>query len=605
MAPPIPPEASQEIEFVKGLVAKRFPVYDVRVSYDVVEFFCRVDSAMLEDSFEELRQDMAPHGYIPMISYDGGEHVIRVARKPKMKYRSTALNVAFFIATFATMLLAGILDWASYADSGGALFTTDNIVMGVLTFTLPLMAILGIHELGHFFMARRRKVAASLPFFIPSFPPLGTFGAFISLRDPIPNRKALLEIGVAGPLFGLAVAIPLGILGLVLTNDGAKLAPQNVDGNVVGVSFPLLYLVIEQFFPITGDYLLHPTAFAAWVGILVTALNLLPVGQLDGGHIARALLGAKTKYLSWAVAAILIGLSFFYTGWFLFAMLVILLGVKHPPPLNDISPLGKKRTLVGILAFVVLIIAFVPQPMVSIAQDYSFELAPADGLNGTIVPGGAFVAQLIVENVGNTYNEIILQAEAAPTGWILEFKGPTQNDENYTQQKYVVLNSGETATVDVRVKAATSASIGNNESVVILARAPANDTSIERRLTLNLTVINPAFTYLVVDGQVTISRGAQGSVSVMVNSSEEADNVLTLSTNDTRPMFMDYLLYTVSPAGAPSPEINLTVPAHGDATFGVNITVGSSAATGDIVLYVDVVMNGADIGQIPISVRVT
>ena len=100
MAPPIPPEASKEIEFVKGLVAKRFPVYDVRVSYDVVEFFCRVDSTMLEDSFEELRQDMAPHGYIPMISYDGGEHIIRVARKPKMKYRSITVNLAFFIITF-------------------------------------------------------------------------------------------------------------------------------------------------------------------------------------------------------------------------------------------------------------------------------------------------------------------------------------------------------------------------------------------------------------------------------------------------------------------------------------------------------------------------
>jgi Zn-dependent protease len=604
MAPPIPPEASQEIEFVKGLVAKRFPVYDVRVSYDVVEFFCRVDSAMLEDSFEELRQDMAPHGYIPMISYDGGEHVIRVARKPKMKYRSITVNLAFFIITFITMFLAGVLDWASYNDSGGALFTLDNLVMGLLTFTLPLMAILGIHELGHFFMARRRKVAASLPFFIPSFPPLGTFGAFISLRDPIPNKKALLEIGVAGPLFGLAVAIPLSILGLVLTNDGAKLAPQNVGGNVVGVSFPLLYLVIEQFFPITGDYLLHPTAFAAWVGILVTALNLLPVGQLDGGHIARALLGAKTKYLSWAVAAILIGLSFFYTGWFLFAMLVILLGVKHPPPLNDITPLGKKRTLVGILAFAVLIIAFVPQPMVSIAQDYSFELVPTDDLNGTIVPGGIFLTQMIVDNVGNTQNEISLQADSAPSGWMVEFKGPTQNDENYTQQGYLVLNSGDAMTVDVRVTAATGASIGGNGSVVILG-VSVNKSSVERRLTLNLTVINPAFTYWVVDDQVTIARGAYASVSVMVNSSEDADNLLTLSTNDTRPMFIDYLLYTISPAGAPSPEINVTVPANGDVTFGVNITVGASATTGDTVLYVDVAMNGADIWRIPITVRVT
>jgi Zn-dependent protease len=604
MAPPIPPEASQEIEFVKGLVAKRFPVYDVRVSYDVVEFFCRVDSAMLEDSFEQLRQDMAPHGYIPMISYDGGEHVIRIARKPKMKYRSITVNMAFFIITFITMLLAGVLDWASYDDSGGDLFTADNIVMGVLTFTLPLMAILGIHELGHFFMARRRKVAASLPFFIPSFPPLGTFGAFISLRDPIPNRKALLEIGVAGPLFGLAVAIPLCILGLVLTNDGARLAPQNVTGNVVGVSFPLLYMVIEYFVPITGDYLLHPTAFAAWVGLLVTALNLLPVGQLDGGHIARALLGAKTKYLSWAVAAILIGLSLLYTGWFLFAMLVILLGVRHPPPLNDISPLGKKRMLVGILAFVVLMVAFVPQPMVAIARDYNFELTPAGELNGTIVPGGIFVTEITVDNIGNTYNEINLNAEIAPAGWLVEFKGPNQSDVDYVQEGFFFLNSSESTAVDVRVTAPVSATIGNNESIVILG-APVEDTSIARLLTVNLTVISPAFTYTVVGGQVTISRGAQANVLVVVHSMENADNNLTLSTNDTRPMFIDYLLYTISPAGTPSPEINVTVPAHDSITVGVNITVGASAATGDTILYVDVVMNGADIGRIPLELKVT
>jgi Zn-dependent protease len=603
MAPPIPPEASQEIEFVKGLVAKRFPVYDVRVSYDVVEFFCRVDSAMLEDSFEQLRQDMAPHGYIPMISYDGGEHVIRIARKPKMKYRSITVNMAFFIITFITMLLAGVLDWASYDDSGGDLFTADNIVMGVLTFTLPLMAILGIHELGHFFMARRRKVAASLPFFIPSFPPLGTFGAFISLRDPIPNRKALLEIGVAGPLFGLAVAIPLCILGLVLTNDGARLAPQNVTGNVVGVSFPLLYMVIEYFVPITGDYLLHPTAFAAWVGLLVTALNLLPVGQLDGGHIARALLGAKTKYLSWAVAAILIGLSLLYTGWFLFAMLVILLGVRHPPPLNDISPLGKKRMLVGILAFVVLMVAFVPQPMVAIARDYNFELTPAGELNGTIVPGGIFVTEITVDNIGNTYNEINLNAEIAPAGWLVEFKGPNQSDVDYVQEGFFFLNSSESTAVDVRVTAPVSATIGNNESIVILG-APVEDTSIARLLTVNLTVISPAFTYTVVGGQVTISRGAQANVLVVVHSMENADNNLTLSTNDTRPMFIDYLLYTISPAGTPSPEINVTVPAHDSITVGVNITVGASAATGDTILYVDVVMNGADIGRVRLDLRV-
>src|SRR5512136_936366 len=122
------------------------------------------------------------------------------------------------------------------------------------------MAILGVHELGHYIAARKRGVAASLPFFIPSIPPLGTFGAFISLREPIPNKKTLLEIGVAGPLAGLALAIPLGILGLMLTNDGAKLAPENIpSGGALGLIFPLIYQGLEQLFPLKGDFILHPT----------------------------------------------------------------------------------------------------------------------------------------------------------------------------------------------------------------------------------------------------------------------------------------------------------------------------------------------------------
>lgn len=604
MTPPIPPEASKEIEFVKSLVAKHFPVYDVRVSYDVVQFFCRVDPATLEDSFEQMREDMAPHGYIPMITYDGGEHIVQIARKPKMKYRSISVNLAFFVITFITMLLAGILDWASYSDSSGPILTQDNLVMGVLTFTIPLMAILGVHELGHFFMARRRKVAASLPFFIPSFPPLGTFGAFISLRDPMPNRKALLEIGVAGPLCGLALAIPLGILGLILTNDGARLAPQNVGGNVVGVSFPLLYSWLELLIPIKGDYLLHPTAFAAWVGILVTALNLLPVGQLDGGHIARALLGNKTRYLSWVVAAALIGMSVFYTGWFLFAMLVLLLGVRHPPPLNDISPLGTKRKIVGVLAFAVLIIAFVPQPMVPIAQDYKFEIASLDDTNGTIVPGGTFVTQVLVNNTGNTHNEIELQKDTSPLDWIVEFRETAKINQSYSQDFVAVLNAGDTVTLDMRITSSIDANIGGNGSVVVLA-TPKNDTSIERRLTLNLSVVSPALTYWVVGGTVTIARGTYSSVSVMLNSSEETDNNVTLMTNQTRPAFVDCVLYTISPLGAEAQEINVAVPAHGNVTFGVNVTVGASAAVGDVAVYIDILVNNADIGRIQVNVRVT
>jgi Zn-dependent protease len=603
MVPPTPPEASKEIEFVRSLVAKRFPVYDVRVSYDVVQFFCRTDPATLEDSFEQLRMDMAPQGYIPMITYQGGEHIVQVARKPKMKYRSVYVNLGFFIVTFLTMVLAGVLYWDGYAGTGsGGLFTTESLEMGIVMFTVPLMAILAVHELGHFFMARRRHVAASLPFFIPSIPPLGTFGAFISLRDPMPNKKALLEIGAAGPLCGLALAVPLGIIGLIMTNDGAKLAPQNIGDNVVGISFSLIFFWLTQLIPVGGDYLLHPVAFAAWVGILVTAINLLPVGQLDGGHIARALLGNRTKYLSYGVAAFLVVLSLYFTAWIIFAMLVLILGVKHPPPLNDISPLGTKRKIIGVLTFAVLVVSFVPQPMFPIYQDYRFEMTPVNegGLNGTIVPGGTYSAQVLVNNTGNTYNVIRLSKVSSPLNWNVGFKNTSASGSGFGPSLTVTLNASEYTRVDVLVSAPRGAEVNTNQSLVITAIS--GNASIEHRLTFNMTVETPALTYWVPNGTVQVTSNSFARVSVILNSTGDTSYNLTLSTNDTRPSFVNYMLFTMDPPGPDAATIDVTIPANGSVTFGVNVSAGGSPAPGTI--HVDILLNGANIGQIAIEIQV-
>ena len=598
MAPTMPPEASQEIELVKSLVARRFPVYDVRVNYDVVQFFCKVDPATLEESFEMLREDMAQHNYIPMITYDRGEHVIQVARKPQMKYRSIYVNLGFLIVTFLTMLFAGVLDWVSYSGvPAGETWYPENIMMGVLTFTLPLMAILSVHELAHYFMARRRKVAASLPFFIPSFPPLGTFGAFISLRDPIPNKKALMEIGAAGPLAGLALAIPIGIYGLILTNQGAMAPPLNQAGNVVGISFPLLYSWIEELFPITGDYLLHPTAFAAWVGILVTGLNLLPVGQLDGGHIARALLGEKSKYLSWATVAALVGMSFLYFGWIIFAVLVLFLGTRHPPTLNDISGIGRSRKAVGVFAFVVLLLTFVPQPMVAISADYSFEVEPQGETEATILPGGSYTLGLVVTNTGNAYNEILVTGTDMPLGWEVTFTD-SRGDEPRTGASLLLhLNSTEHAELSAVVVASPDEVSGATRSLLI--RATSTNSSVSHDVRLNFTVETPSLTYWVVDAMTTIARGSSGNITVQLNNSEDSGFNLTLRTNETRPSSVDYLLWT---AEAPmAAEVNLTVPARGSASFGVFVLVGSLATPGDAAVSVEVYIGEASILRIQVA----
>jgi membrane-associated protease RseP (regulator of RpoE activity) len=602
MAPPIPPEASKEIEFIKGLVARHFPVYDVRVTYDVVEFFCRAEPTTLEQNFEDLREEMGKSGYIPMITYDKGEHIITVAKKPTTKYRSSYVNIGLLVATFLTMLLAGALDWGGYADEG---LTLDTVLMGMLTFTLPLMAILGVHELGHFFMARRRKVAASMPFFIPSIPPLGTFGAFISLRDPIPNKKSLMEIGVAGPICGLLMAIPFGIIGLMLTNSEARTVPLNVGSEgVMGISFPLIYMWIEQLVPINGDYLMHPTAFAAWVGFLVTALNLLPVGQLDGGHVARALLGAKAKYLSWVTVAILVAIGFFYTGWLLFALLILFLGARHPPPLNDITPLDVKRKAIGVLAFVMLVVAFVPIPMTAVSADHSFEITTEQDTNASIAAGGWSVFSLLIDNTGNTYNEIHLIRESSPTGWEALFKMHNQSDDYYSDPLILWLNSGETADIDLRIAASTSAEFAQTYNVTI--KGVSMNSSVTRELAFNLTVTSPPLTFTVINDNLTIPRGTEGDVFIQVNNSATTDANLTFDASQNLPPLVDVILYAVSPSepGA-SRELNMTIMASGSNGFGVNVSVRDVASLGEKSIPINVYYSGSFFKTILVRIQVT
>ena len=602
MAPPIPPEASKEIEFIKGLVARHFPVYDVRVTYDVVEFFCRVEPTTLEQNFEDLREDMGKNGYIPMITYDKGEHIVTVAKKPTAKYRSSYVNIALLVVTFLTMVLAGALDWGGYADEG---LTLNTVLMGMLTFTLPLMAILGIHELGHFFMARKRKVAASMPFFIPSIPPLGTFGAFISLRDPIPNKKTLMEIGVAGPIAGLLMAIPFGIIGLMLTNSEARTVPLNVGSEgVMGISFPLLYMWLEQLVPINGDYLMHPTAFAAWVGFLVTALNLLPVGQLDGGHVARALLGARAKYLSWVTVAVLVVIGFFYMGWLLFALLILFLGARHPPPLNDITPLDMKRKAVGVSAFLILVIAFVPIPMVAISADHSFEMVTGQDTNASIAAGGWSQFSLQINNTGNTYNEIHLIRGSAPADWEALFKLHNQSDDYYSEPRKLWLNSGETADVDLRIAAPTSALFAQKYNLTV--KGFSMNSSVTQEIVFNLTVTSPPLGFTILNDDLIIPRGTEGDIFIQVNNSAAADANLTFDASQDLPTSVDLVLYATSPSetGA-SRQLNMTVMASGSSTFGVNIYVRTLATPGEKTISIDVYYSESFFKTIQVKIQVT
>src|SRR5437870_71382 len=280
------PEA--EIESLRSTVARFFSVYGVVVSPMALTFQVGAPPGGIGAPFDALRIELVPKDYIPTITQEKGETLVHVQRRPRPRFARTQVNLILLLVTvLTTTFFGGAWNWADY--SGQPFLSVESIGFGGLFFTLPLLTILGSHEMGHYLVAKRYKVQASLPFFLPSVPPLGTFGAFISMRDPIPNRRALLDIGVSGPLVGFAIAIPVTLAGLALS------AASPASGlTLAGEAQPsLLFRGLSLFFPLPQTLLTHPhpLAFAGWVGLFVTAINLLPAGQLDGGHVARALLG--------------------------------------------------------------------------------------------------------------------------------------------------------------------------------------------------------------------------------------------------------------------------------------------------------------------------
>ncbi len=246
-----------------------------------------------------------------------------------------------------------------------ALTVVSTYLIGGGWYSLSLISILLAHEMGHFAMSRRHGVPASLPYFLPvPIPPFGTFGAIIKMKGRMRSRRALFDIGVAGPMMGLLITLPAIIIGLLLSKP--ILLAQTQD-NLFHLGDSLLFVLVEKVvlgdLPEGYDLVLHPIAYAGWVGLFVTALNLLPVGQLDGGHITYALFGRKSKIIFGLTIMLWMGISFFfYVGWTLMIVLVLLFGFRHPPPLDDVTPLDVKRKILGGFVFSLFILSFTPVP---------------------------------------------------------------------------------------------------------------------------------------------------------------------------------------------------------------------------------------------------
>ena len=280
--------------------------------------------------------------------------ILRIPKIPRVHW------ILFLLTVFTTLLAGAIMEGAQILDN------PLDLIKGV-PFSFTLMFILGKHEFGHYYYAQKHKVDASLPFFIPAPPFLfliGTFGAFIKIKSPIYRKDALLQIGAAGPIAGFIIAVPALILGLFLSDIVEK---SDIQGALIlgdSILMKILTWVTHPDLMESQDIMLHPIAFAGWIGLLVTMLNLLPIGQLDGGHVAYAMLGEKQKLIGQAAFILLVPLSFLSINWLVWGLLLLLLmrTVKHPPIQDIHIPLSESDKRIGYICLLIFILCFIPAP---------------------------------------------------------------------------------------------------------------------------------------------------------------------------------------------------------------------------------------------------
>jgi membrane-associated protease RseP (regulator of RpoE activity) len=389
-----------DTETYTPLVARVLKIEDITTGDPERSYLARYRGRLYGDSsqaYDNLAESLRPFNITPLFREENEQHVVLLMPgvvKPKPS--NPLVNAILFLLTLLSVIFAGALFLYSGPAAGlGELLQAvlRNISSGI-PFAVSLLAILLAHEFGHYIAGRLHHTHVTLPYFIPlPISPFGTMGAFIQLKEPPKNRRILLDIGIAGPIAGLVVAIPVLLFGLSLSKittihlapgqglqlEGNSLlyllakfavfgqllpAPQSY-GSVPPLLYWLRYFFTSQPLPMGGqDVMIHPIAWAGWAGLLVTALNLIPVGQLDGGHVISTLLGSRARLLYPFIIAALVGLGFFWTGWWLWAFLLLVLGRIYAEPLDQITRLDLPRKAVAVLGVIIFILVFTPVPLV-------------------------------------------------------------------------------------------------------------------------------------------------------------------------------------------------------------------------------------------------
>jgi membrane-associated protease RseP (regulator of RpoE activity) len=399
-------------EVISNIVGRIFHIDDITTGDPKDGFRFRFRGRLIvedsEKAFAQLEEQMRPFNLAPLFRKESDRHVILLVDGYKTPKDSNPwINLLLFGLTLISVLLTGSFYNSDQALTGGFLqiiqtilakFTSFSVFRDGWPFAVSMLGILLAHEFGHYLMGRHYGIRMTLPYFIP-FPlsPFGTMGAVINMKEMPKNRRQLLDIGLAGPLAGLVVAIPVLYIGLKLSSIDtlpltlASPAGQSLslEGNSIiyllmkylafgqllpapvnfGSTGPILYWLRYFFtglpFPAGGtDVMLHSVAWAGWGGLLVTALNLIPAGQLDGGHALYVLLGKeKMQKIYPVLLVILVGLGFFWSGWWFWAAILFLLGRFYAEPADQITELDPKRKALAVFGLIVFILVFVPVPL--------------------------------------------------------------------------------------------------------------------------------------------------------------------------------------------------------------------------------------------------